>query len=165
MKAIERYTGFLYQEIHDLTNAIVSGSITNLLIISALFGILHPLDMIPDYELMMTDVGPEGEAIHKFWCQAFARNNLPAILKQYAPDAQRIFCFMNESSYMPAIEQLASNFAVYAVRVKNGGTSLSPKMWGMGVRSCLQKQAELSEEVEHVLGEGYALRRLPGRDA
>jgi len=166
MVAIRRYRGTLYQELDDnLENDLRLGSIKNLLIVSALFGLLHPLDMIPDYELMMKDAGPGTEPVCRWWQRAFAHCNLPQLLREYMPDLRRVFCFMSESSgYISAVDILAEHFDVYVIKVHNGGFHRSPEAWGRGVRSCLQAGASAAEQVSDIVrGEECTLVSLPVR--
>jgi hypothetical protein len=166
MVAIERYAGTLYEELgDDLKDTIISGSTRGLLIVSALFGLLHPLDAIPNYELMMKDAGPDTVRIYRWWQRVFAHRNLPQLLRGYMPDLRRVFCFMSESScYVSAVSILAKHFDAYAVKVPNGSTARSPQAWGGGVRACLQAHAITAEQVSDIVhSEGCTLARLAGQ--
>ena len=56
LPAIRRYDGKLYRELSPtVTDALATGRIVNLLIISALHGPTSPLDLLPNYDLTMKD--------------------------------------------------------------------------------------------------------------
>jgi len=56
LPAIRRYDGRLYQRFRStVKDALASGRIVNLLIISALHGPTSPLDLLPNYDLTMKD--------------------------------------------------------------------------------------------------------------
>jgi len=166
MPAIKRYIGTLYQQLDcDLKEQLLAGSMRNLLIVSALLGVLRPADRIPNYELMMTDHIMDDEQVPVWWRRAFARHNLPQLLREYMPSLRRIFCFMSETTgYVSAIASLGEHFDLYVVKVTDGGFDRSPRAWGMGVRSCLEGRAQTPERVSEIVhAYGCTLVRLAGR--
>ncbi|MBM7856115.1 hypothetical protein JOC37_002545 [Desulfohalotomaculum tongense] len=77
MPAIKRYCGQLYSPFEnfkeEVINCIKDKSCPHLLILSALYGPLHPLDMVQDYNLKMSD-----PPAYKAWKEHF-----PSFLKEY----------------------------------------------------------------------------------
>jgi len=79
LPAIQRYCGSLYKAISRIDNHLQDGSLPNMLILSALYGPLHPLDMIQDYNLKISD-----PPAYRIWKEYF-----PPFLMQYV-DLNRI---------------------------------------------------------------------------
>ncbi len=77
MPAVDRYTGTLYTADKNLAahirKACHDPNGPRLLIVSALYGLLHPLELIQDYNLQMSD-----SPAKSIWTR-----NLPGILKDY----------------------------------------------------------------------------------
>ena len=77
--AIEIYTGVLYEGLDwkSLSPSAKKRSESQLLIVSALFGALRPLDLIPRYRLSMDAVLPRIGALNGYW-----RRHLPQVLDE-----------------------------------------------------------------------------------
>jgi len=77
LPAIARYKGHLYSAVTDfsriVTECLNSPNCPGMLILSALYGPLHPLDMIQDYNLKMSD-----RPAYRTWKERF-----PPFLKEY----------------------------------------------------------------------------------
>ena len=77
LPAIDRYTGKLYSEVPNFSELIKNGLDSpdkpRIIILSALYGPLHPLSMIQDYNLKMSD-----SPAYQTWKKYF-----PTFIKQY----------------------------------------------------------------------------------
>lgn len=162
MSAILRYSGTLYDNLGcEVRNLLLKGSIKNVLIVSAMFGILSPKDSIPNYELMMKDRSPGNSMVYKYWLDAFRRQNLTDVLRTYAPQCKSIFCFMSKpSGYVSAVSCLAKDFEVWNVDVEHGSTARSSEIWGQKLRSCLLEGASTEHEVCKILGNDARLKKV-----
>jgi hypothetical protein len=97
LSAVERYKGSLYSAIpsfHQMINKCLEDKkAPMILILSALYGPLHPGDMIQDYNLQMSD-----RPSYRIWKSAF-----PDILKGYVQEnsVNSIFLYLgNSTAYM-----------------------------------------------------------------
>lgn len=90
LPALQRYTGSLYkadQTWKDTVNAALSnGSSPHLLIVSALYGLLHPHELIQDYNLQMSD-SPAKRTWSRYMPELLAdyvrRNNVKRIVMYF----------------------------------------------------------------------------------
>ncbi len=162
MPAMRRYQGTVYRKLGDsLTDSLMNGSVGNLLIVSALFGILHPGDWIPDYELMMKDKTRNGLPVYRRWRSTFDNGHLSELLRRYMPALEEIYCFMSQSTgYVPAIRPLSRDFRIFVVEVKEGSSGRSTRAGGRAFRRCIERGASSEEEIEgSVRAEGCVLVR------
>jgi cytoplasmic iron level regulating protein YaaA (DUF328/UPF0246 family) len=165
MRAIDRYKGSVYENLEQgLKEGQGFRSSSEVLIISSLFGILHPNDMIPDYELMMKDRSPSHKSVHSWWDNIFRRYSLSAVLKKCYPGLKNIYCFMSDTSgYVDAVKSLGESFMTYVVHVEKGSTGASTKAWGNGLRLCIEESPASPEDVAQiVVREGCTLLPIKG---
>ena len=82
-KAIYRYNGHLYKKLRSkVKEALAEGSISNVLIISALHGPTHPSDYLPNYDLTM-DNKYKTQKLRELWpkwIKSSSGKNLPEFL-------------------------------------------------------------------------------------
>jgi len=153
MAAIERYRGKVYEMAGDsISKNIDSSSINSVLIVSSLFGILHPNDMIPDYELMMKDKSPSGNRMHEWWREEFKRYHIVEMVGALYPGLKNIYCFMSMfTGYVDAVEDLGDRYDMFVVHVQNGNMYHSPGTWGKTLKSCLEVGASNPEAVARII--------------
>lgn len=153
MPAIFRYQGTVFGELgNGIRGQMLNGDIGNVLIVSALFGMLYPRDLIPDYELVMKDKAPNGWSVYVYWRTVFRQRDLSEVLTRYMPSLEEIYCFMSESTgYVPAVQDLANDFNVFAVSVTDGSTRRSTKAWGRSLRRCLEKRLSSWQDIEAIV--------------
>ena len=165
MRAVDRYDGTVYQILgKKLSEGLSSSSNSILLIISSLFGILHPNDMIPDYELMMKDRSPYNTAVYKWWSDIFERRRLSTILEERYSGLKNIYCFLSRTSgYIDAVRILGEKFMTYIVSVENGSTGGSTRAWGNSLKLCLEESPSNPDEIARIVErEGCKLIQLKG---
>ncbi len=163
MQAIDRYAGAVYDILGPgVKEKLRSRSIDNVLIVSSLFGIIHPTDMIPDYELMMKDKGPSKTTVHRWWSDALRRCGFRAILEGRYPGLKEVYCFMSDTTgYVQTVEFLKASLRMHVVHVEEGSTGASTRAWGNGLRSCLEESASTPEDVKRIVElEGCRLIQL-----
>lgn len=131
MKAIERYNGKLYSALcSDIKEQLRSGRIDNVLIVSALMGIITPTDLIPDYELMMTDKSPKKGKISEFWKTVYAIDNVKQPLREIFSKFNYIYCLMSDSTgYVPSVSQILSEYKSYHIKCPEANQN-APRIWG-----------------------------------
>jgi hypothetical protein len=95
-RTADRYSGNLYRAAGGLPVAEESASSQAVLILSALYGLLHPVDLIQDYNLQMSD-----SPAHRTWKQG-----LPRVLLHYIEcnGVTEMFLLLGRStSYMKVV--------------------------------------------------------------
>ncbi|TET89610.1 MAG: peroxide stress protein YaaA [Methanomassiliicoccales archaeon] len=157
MAARMRYRGFAYKKIPWMGRDSAKGDPNNVLIMSALMGLIHPDDFIPDYELMMKDSssltrGPSGrvKTVSRYW-QVQMREFQPTFAETY-PDLEYIYCFMSTTTgYVDAIRPLLSGYDSYVVDTNRRGVAKITSSWGEGVKRCaptLVRPADVERKLE-----------------
>jgi len=113
--AMKRYRGSLYQQIDDeVVEGIMLGRFSNLLIVSALFGMIKPTDKIPDYDLMMKDMAPNGTYIYNYWKSAFEDEEFIKCFENIAKDYEHIFFLMHSyGGYKESVQGLLGKYDSY----------------------------------------------------
>lgn len=165
MVARKRYRGYAYKEIPWMGRGSAEGEPDNVLIMSALMGLIHPDDFIPDYELMMKDSSPDvgtssgrSTTVSRFW-QERTKGFEPQLSEAY-PDLEFIYCFMSRTTgYVDAVKPLLSGYNSYAVSTNRRGVRKITTLWGEGVRRCapaLVEPTEVESELERI---GCSLHR------
>lgn len=139
--SIDRYNGTFYKTANkEIKSAITSTTQPHLLILSALYGLLHPADPIQDYNLQMGDK-PAKTIWNKY---------LSAILKDYikANNIHKVYLYLGSStSYF----KLAQHTLIPLVKdgtlseanlyeVQNGSTYYTPHTHGLLLASHLTGQ-------------------------
>lgn len=131
--AMARYTGKLYsvEGLKPAAAGIISlPNAPRIMILSALYGPLHPLSLIQDYNLEMKNACAKGE-----WLQAF-----PPFLENYVRQNQikQVVLYLGSgSAYFPIVKRAvkyvrAKGLALRCVQyhVKDGGTAITPPEHG-----------------------------------
>lgn len=117
-EALIRYNGELYKGLqndsYDYKSVEPLISKDGLVIVSAMFGLLKPNDLIPDYELMMGDwYEPNDKKVYKFWM-----DKLFPILRNFVNENTVIFYFLS-SDYKKAVEINKLDSQAYGFRFLN----------------------------------------------
>lgn len=146
--AIERYSGKLYSSLDFKNkNKLKSGMIDNVLIVSALMGIIAPTDMIPDYELMMTDKSPNNRIVWKFWRENLAKDEVTKSLQHIFSKFNYIYCLMsNSTGYVSAVSEILPNQNSYYIVCGKGQEN--PRLWGRFLNDALSNGVNSIEEIE-----------------
>lgn len=151
-KAIHRYKGNLYKSLNsNVREWLRNGELDNVLIISALIGIVAPTDLIPDYELMMMDKSPRNRNVWEFWRETFATDEIKKPLQQIFSKFDYIYCLMSTTTgYVPAVTKLLSNYHSYCIIPQERGQTNKLRSWGRVLSEALLKRVSLPEEVKKV---------------
>lgn len=161
LPAIDRYIGTLYSVPGlecAIKNAIGSEGLPQIIILSALYGPLHPLSRIQDYNLMMSDAPARITWSHYF----------PSFLEEYVKKngVTKIYLYLGTSTVYykiakQAVCQLSDGLITRAVQyhVAKGSTRNTPLQHGRRLRSDLggigDTESLLSEEIrENILRGG-----------
>ena len=152
MKAIDRYSGNLYKSLdHSITRQLRNGELDNVLIVSALMGIVAPTDLIPDYELMMMDKSPKNNKIWEFWKETLTAGEVKEHLKQIFSKFDYIYCLMSTATgYVASITNLLSDYLSYCIISKERGQTDKLRSWGRVLSKALSEGAVLPEEIKEV---------------
>jgi|GEM_PF-122307 len=149
MKAIDRYSlGKLYKKPlnEDIKNQLRDGTINNVFIVSAMMGIVHPTDLIPDYELIMNDISPNNNKVFDFWKNVFSVGKIKDYLRQFL-QYDYVYCFMRED-YRKAIKNLLRGQGAYYISCSKNREN--PRIWGTILNEVLLKGFSLPDEVRKV---------------
>jgi cytoplasmic iron level regulating protein YaaA (DUF328/UPF0246 family) len=146
MQAIDRYAGSLYSAVPDfprlVRQSLKKGNGPKIIILSALYGPLHPLDMIQDYNLKMSD-----KPAYTAWKTTFC-----SFLPEFVVDNEmkHILVYLGkQTAYFKvaesAIRKLNDVPTINAIHfnVKNGTSYLTPHNHGL----CIAKHLGYSEEI------------------
>ena len=152
MKSIERYNGNLYKAIdQNVVEQLRNGNIDNVLIMSALMGIITPVDLIPDYELMMSDRSPNERKVCDFWREILTLDHIKEHLQMMFSRFRYIYCLMSSTTgYIDSIIGLLSNFESYYIKPLESGQSNKLKSWGKVLSDVIINGYNLPEEVKGV---------------
>ena len=118
LPAYERYTGIIYSEEVRLSLSLNNNQV---LIVSALFGVIRPSDLIPDYNLKM-DEFLNGIMISNFWknnyetCESCILNKVLKTIKHIQPNIifinllskpyQNAFCDFKKGTHSPQMNYI-----------------------------------------------------------
>ncbi len=137
LPAVQRYKGTLYSKTPTLSSR--SNWDDQILILSALYGPLHPLSRVQDYNLQMSD-----RPAYKTW-----KKRLPQFLRNYAllNDIQEIHLFFGSSTHYlkvakAAVEPLLKEKLIKKAvqyHVIDGNTRLTPQTHGELLENCLKR--------------------------
>lgn len=137
LPAVQRYKGTLYSNAPTLSSR--NNWDDQILILSALYGPLHPLSRIQDYNLQMSD-----SPAYKTW-----KKRLPQFLRDYALSngIQEIHLFFGSSTYYlkvakAAVEPLLKEKLIKKAvqyHVIDGNTRLTPQTHGELLENCLKR--------------------------
>jgi cytoplasmic iron level regulating protein YaaA (DUF328/UPF0246 family) len=95
MPAIHRYDGNFYRQLDDeVKTQFIPNEESNVWILSGLFGLFYPRDLIPNYEVTMDDNGPNGRSISDYWSRIFSQQNTQTELQRAIAPFSTIYCFM-----------------------------------------------------------------------
>lgn len=157
LPAIERYCGSLYTAVPKFADGIkrriAENNYPKLLILSALYGPLHPLDLIQDYNLMMSD-----SPARSSWKKAF-----PYFLKEYVKTneiKQIVMYFGGSTKYLEVAKQAVelihkdvSLKRVIQIEVENGNAYHTPHNHGLLLAKNLGlvKEINLTRRVKEIV--------------
>lgn len=152
MKAIERYNGNLYSAISlDVKEKLRSGEIDNVLILSALMGIITPTDLIPDYELMMADKSPTNNAVYNFWRNCFATDEVKTNLQKVLSNFDYVYCLMSTTTgYVDAVAEILADYCSYFIIPQESGQTNKLKSWGKVLSEAILKGYNSPDEMRKV---------------
>lgn len=155
--AINRYSsGKLYRNLNSrIVDQLNTGAIDNVLIVSALFGIIYPTDLIPDYELMMTDKTSKNQSVSGFWRDTFRNEDVYEKLNRIISSYDYVYCLMSDSSgYLGSVMDIISGTKTFHARFPGAGQN-SPSLWGKVLNEALLKGACSPDEVNKIV-ENYS---------
>jgi len=131
IQAIDRYTGSLYRAVEDFPDLVRQSlekrNSPKIIILSALYGPLHPFDMIQDYNLQMSD-----KPAYTSWKITFA-----FFLREYVirNKINQILLYLGQkTSYFKVVKsaiQKLKNVNVIYFDVKNGNSYHTPHNHGL----------------------------------
>ena len=144
MQAIDRYAGLLYSAIEDfprlVRQSLTKGNSPKIIILSALYGPLHPFDMIQDYDLKMSD-----KPAYTTWKTTF-----PSFLAEYVINNKinQILLYLGQqTAYFKvvkgAIKKLKDVNAIH-INVKNGNSYHTPHNHGLCIANHLRYLQNIS---------------------
>jgi len=150
--AIERYCGSLYKSLEESTlERIRNHMIDNILIVSALLGLVDPMDLIPDYELMMQDMAPGNKPVWKYWAESFRNRETRETLNKIFSAFSSIFCFLSEATgYADAVAESLRNYDSYLIKSRKKGQRNIGSSWGQTLAHSVLEQACCPEEVKKI---------------
>ncbi|MBA3046708.1 MAG: peroxide stress protein YaaA [Euryarchaeota archaeon] len=156
MMAINRYAGNLYSAIDwDIRRKMASGEIKNVLIVSALLGIISPTDLIPNYELMMGDKSPNRK-VAKFWNSAFQSGSVKPHLDELFSQYDCIYCLMSSTTgYLDSVVEILAEHDAYFIVPNVSGQSNISKAWGFVLNDSLQGSISTPEEINRIAKSNY----------
>jgi cytoplasmic iron level regulating protein YaaA (DUF328/UPF0246 family) len=155
-RAIEIYAGVLYESLDwkSLTPSAKKRSESQLLIISALFGSIRPLDLIPAYRLSMDVRLPKIGALSPYW-----RKHLPKALDNLDTD---VIVDMRSQTYLRAWTPEPTRTATIRILVQKSGkrsivSHMAKKTRGEVARELLSltKSPTNLDEVAHALSKTF----------
>jgi len=151
-KAIDRYNGNLYKTVNcNIKERLHNGDLKNVLIISALMGIIAPTDLIPDYELMMIDTSPKNRKVWEFWEETFATDDVKKKLRQLLSNFDNIYCLMSTTTgYADSVAKLLSGFKAYCIIPQEIGQTNKLKSWGKVLNDAILNKCNSPDKVRKV---------------
>lgn len=152
MPAIERYQGRLYENIdNNLLDQLINNEIDNVIIVSALMGIIAPTDLIPDYNLIMKDKCSDYKAVWKFWSESFSNTDAKPHLLQQFFNFDYNYCLMSEESkYINSVIGVLPHHNSYRFISMGRGQATILQNWGGILNDALLEAAVLPEELEKI---------------
>ena len=120
MPAIERYCGKFYANLdEEVRNKLLEGKLDNILIVSALFGMLKPTDKIPNYELIMKDRSPNNIALKTYWRKVFSTQRFRGFFRYIMSDFSYVYSLMG-SNYIYSVKPLLQGYEAYYFHCGSG---------------------------------------------
>jgi len=155
MPAINRYQGHLYRSINiNLIDQFKKNQIANVFIVSALLGLIAPTDLIPDYELMMSDKTSENKKVWRFWKNTFAVADLEQIINKLFSGFDYIYCLLSTTTgYLDSIIELLFNHASFVIKSSETGSGPISRSWGRVLTEVLSSQVSSPGDVEKITNE------------
>ena len=152
MMAIDRYNGNLYKALNfSLGRQLRGCELDNVLIISALMGIIAPTDLIPDYELMMMDRSPDNKKVWQFWKDTFENEEVKQSLQNIFSKYDYIYCLMSTSTgYIKSVSELLFDHKAYKIISQEIGQTNILKSWGRVLSEVLLKRSSSLDGVKRV---------------
>lgn len=144
--AMTRYCGLLYKEFdQSILHNICIGQIDNLLILSALMGIIQPTDCIPHYELLMGD-REEKYVISEYWTRVFSLTR--KLLMNFLSKYKIIYCFLPQTTgYLKSLSIVLQSLNSYKIRPLAIGQRNILVNWGKVINEVLLTGAYLNNDI------------------
>jgi len=154
MQAVERYSGNFYKSFPKLSNCIKSKTnkknTPKLLILSALYGPLHPYSLINDYELKMPNTKKAlWRKSFPFFLENYVRKNNITQIRFYCGKSTGYYSVI-KNSFDPLLGAGILKKVIH-YNVRNGGSSTTPKNHGRQLAfdlSCGKKEIIFDRVVE-----------------
>jgi cytoplasmic iron level regulating protein YaaA (DUF328/UPF0246 family) len=152
MMAIDRYNGLLYRSLNKkFPELIRNNEIDNIIIISALLGLLAPTDSIPDYELTMKDEAPGNKRVWKYWAETFRNREIKKAINLKFSKFDYIFCLLSTTTgYAHAIAELLYDYDSYILKSREKGLPKILSSWGSILNDSILSQINCPDEVERI---------------
>jgi cytoplasmic iron level regulating protein YaaA (DUF328/UPF0246 family) len=152
MMAIDRYNGRLYRNLNRrLLEQIRNNEIDNILIVSALLGLIAPTDLIPDYELIMGDEAPGNKRVWKYWAEAFRNRKVKKAIDLIFLKYDYIYCLLSTTSgYTDAIAKILYDYDSYVLKSREKGQLKILSSWGNILNYSILSQINFPDEVERI---------------
>jgi len=151
MQAIDRYQGYLYKSINgNLIGQFGRNQITNVIIVSALLGLISPTDLIPNYELMMIDK-IENKEVWRFWMNRLLNEKIRNKLKLLFSKFDYFYCLLSRSTgYINSVANLLPSYSSYIIIPKKSGQINKLRSWGDVLSEALLNKAYFPNDVEYI---------------
>ena len=151
MQAIDRYQGYLYKSINgNLIGQFGRNQITNVIIVSALLGLISPTDLIPNYELMMI-VKIENKEVWRFWMNILLNEKIRNKLKLLFSKFDYFYCLLSRSTgYINSVANLLPSYSSYIIIPKKSGQINKLRSWGDVLSEALLNKAYFPNDVEYI---------------
>lgn len=159
LKAIDRYNGWLYNPLSFNTlERLRNGEINNVIIVSALMGMVTPTDLIPDYELMVTDISSENNKVCDFWKEAYSNHEIKLKVQKIFSTYDYIYCLMRKNSgYLRSLSDILRTQHCYQVLSEGGGRIKILMNWGRFLDEALSSGIILPSDMQ-VLAKRYSCK-------
>ncbi len=150
--AIDRYNGNLYKALNiSLRRQLRGYELDNVFIVSALMGIIAPSDLIPDYELMMSDKTSENKKVWGFWKNTFAVTDIEHMINKLFSGFDYIYCLLSTTTgYLDSVIGLLYNHASFVIKSSESGSGSISRSWGRVLNEVLLNQASSPDDVERI---------------
>lgn len=152
LPAIDRYQGYLYKAEKDFAEIIKKGIFTldkpRIIILSALYGPLHPLSMIQDYELKMSDSKKTWKAHFPIFLKNYVELNKISNIYLYFGRSTRYFD-VAAKAVKPLLEKGIINQAIQ-FEIEKGSSRATPENHGRLILTHFQNKngSELTREIK-----------------
>lgn len=164
--ALFLFQGDVYQGLEAIkwSNDEVAFSQDHLAILSGLYGLLKPLDMIQPYRLEMGVhlANPRGDTLYAFWRDTITK----ALNKELASHDKPILINLASTEYFKAVDEKKLNYPVLTINFyerKNQQIKMigiyAKKARGMMARFMMQNKIDNPEQLKDFSESGYSFNR------